>query len=156
LPRAADRSFQGFERWIALIQLDRAVGLECGETARNGAAGALGKNQAQSWNRSSLICLARSRQPEQRKREAVVSRVGGFAGRHCQQSDRSGSAPEKSPGVVPGERMLEIRRNGQRFQGFIRELLGKETRQPIANSPRDSSLALRSKSAADKFQTIRF
>ena len=46
---------QGFERWIALIQLDRAVGLECGETARNGATSALGKNQAQSCNEIELL-----------------------------------------------------------------------------------------------------
>jgi len=52
--------------------------------------------------------------------------------------------------------MLEIRRNGQRFQGFIRELLGKETRQPIAKLSPGQLAGAALEIPADKFQTIRF
>jgi hypothetical protein len=47
--------FQGFERWVMLIQFKRAMGLQRGKTAYDSAAGALGKNHAQRSNSSSPV-----------------------------------------------------------------------------------------------------
>jgi len=116
--------------WIALIQLDRAVGLEWRRDGAQWCGRAPLEESGAELESFSLICLARSRQPEQRKREAVVSRVGGFAGRHCQRATEADRAGEV-PGVVPGERMLEIREtvsDSRVSSGIAR----KETRQPIA------------------------
>jgi len=141
LRRAADLSFPGFSS--AGSRSYSSTGQWGSRAARrraNGAAGALGKNQAQSCNRSSLICLARSRQPEQRKRQAVVSRVGGLAVRPLPAERPKRTRAGEVPGRSSRREMLQIRSNGQRFEVSSGNCSQGDAPAGSRNSPRDSSL----------------
>ena len=56
--------FEDVQPGVMLVKLHGELRIECGETVSHGAAGVLGKNQANTGNRSPATRFARAPQPE--------------------------------------------------------------------------------------------
>jgi len=112
---------------IVLVKLDGEARIKCGKTLRGPAAFTFWKNQTERRNGAAAHGLASSIEPQKRESEAIFHVVRRIALGHADHGSVRRATTKQAASIVAGKRMLEIRRDDQRFHSFVGELLRKES-----------------------------
>jgi hypothetical protein len=105
-----------------------------------------GRIRRSSEDRASTVGLTQTIEPQQTERQAVLDGLSGFALRHCEECCVARASPQYATRITARQCVLEVRRDGQRFQRIIGKLRRHNVQKALANSARERSRALRSNS----------
>ncbi len=131
---AGVHSLEGFPPRIEFEDLDGEACIQRAETIGKNGGLPFGKNQSQGSESGALCGLAGFFEPEQAVGEAAFERVLRFAFGDSEESDLRRAAVKNATGVDFGERVLEILRDADFFEGLVRELFGEDTAQLLAET----------------------
>jgi hypothetical protein len=112
---------------IVLVKLDGEARIKRAKTLRDPAAFTFWKNQTERRNGAAAHRLASAIEPQQRESKAIFHAIRTITLGHAEHGSVRRPTTKQAASIVAGEGMLEIRRDDQRFQSFVRELLREES-----------------------------
>lgn len=96
------------------------------------AACTLGNKQSQARDETATTRLLRAVKPQQPERRTALARLRRFTVNNGEDGPAGGPASQETPRIVTREGVFEIGRNGERFQRFVRKLLGEDAAEARA------------------------
>src|SRR4029077_3161415 len=110
---------------IVLVEFDDNTRIQRRKPVRDARDCNLWEDQTQRGYAAATRGLASPFEPQQRKRKTIFHFVRGVIAGYAEHGGVHRTAAQQSSSVVARERVLEVWRNAQKFQRFIRELLRK-------------------------------